>query len=744
MEATFAADATKFLDLFQKSQKAGLLLETQEAIKEFALKIPLGDADFWQQLDLSQTPQLTKTLATISKDFVVNQVDIGEKDANRSMQVEPKDFLALVKLLTASDKIAKKMELNLPSLYQNTFSVFLDNNSLHFAIFDPTWALEAAAIKEYWNPNPKEKSFFNFEDYPAGNAHYSWEIPKTLTDYQKLPPELDWVINAVRHPFIQARIAKMYPALVKEDPVVQALQALGWNGEATKTILPSSFFDLAEISFYTNYLLTGLLGTSSVRMFESEFRSEFRRYFQYSRNKDSFSFIRTRQDWILSRDLEMYDFNDLDKKAVWAEFHLKLTASEIFNKEILELFQRKHKNICGQVGYGSKFGTKITERRRLAPNEIGIAQPENLELSKEAIKQINLQQMRHLLGLSSKRELQIQETLGYFKKQPHLLADKTYRDIFNILMFDGGLLLEEMQTPGQTASFLNQLTTFCKQGFEANTQPAAPDLDRAIFFSQINRRFADYVSQLHAKSPARFPAGFKADFFDTRQEIKKLQAWTNLPRKIQHSLHRELVASYAAQPTLTGKDTADFLINSIQLSLFRQNEIDQDTFSSIETRHALRQRHDALHASIVKANGSDILDQVVRAFYPQAGKHAWGLSQFPLCNTKDGAYTIDTIKGRIYANRAQLSLLPAPITSHKAFTDLFKEETAFAAHQIQRDVFEFSDKRSNNYRVSLDGTALILRRRMYGSRRPPAKRFLSPIRIHMPRFIISCLQTTTN
>ncbi len=489
------------------------------------------------------------------------------------------------------------------------------------------------------------------------------------------------------------------------------------------------------MSHYTDYLLTGFFSHPLYDRLESNFRKNFfcgydgdkgefiifKNIFisNYESDGDGVDYYYYNKVVDSKEDDHSFDFymDTADKisrgKAVWPEFHLKLTTSEIFNKEILELFQRG-KPIQRKEYEKNK---KITERRRLSPNEIGIAQPDNLGLSEKARQEFSLQQMRQLLGLSSRRQLQVQGTLGYFKQQPHLLAEKAYRDIFNILMFDSTLLLEEMKTPSSVDSFVSQLAAFCQRGLEDNLQPDAPSLDTALFYLQINRRLADYVAGVQGEMAPSFPAHFKAGFFDTRQDIKKLQARADLPRIIQHALHRELVAYYTSRKSLTAEETADFLISSIQLSLFDPGEMQKDTFVEIETRDALRERNDELHAAIFKTDG-DILDQVLRAFYPEAARQAWDTAKFPLCSTADGSYTIDARRGRIYANHAQLSILPACITTHKTFTDLFQQETTFAAHQIQKDTFEFSDKRGNHYRVSIsdkgqDSNELIIRRQFH-------------------------------
>lgn len=232
--ASFAADAEKFLGAFRQSRQAGYVLDTQEAIKEFALKIPLEHAAFWQQLDGSQAPRLLKTFAVLSRDFVTNQLHIGQADANRSMQVKPTDFLTLVKFLTISDKIArqhaKTLGFELPSLRQQSFDLFLDNGSLHFAIFDPAWALEAAAIKAYWAQpgfKIKEKSFFNFEEYPAGQTSQVWGDDST--NFLPVPPFVYWVVEWIKQDHIQAEIAKNYPELLNEKFEEQAAQALSWQ-----------------------------------------------------------------------------------------------------------------------------------------------------------------------------------------------------------------------------------------------------------------------------------------------------------------------------------------------------------------------------------------------------------------------------------------------------------------------------------------------------------------------------------
>ncbi len=705
--ASFAVDAKKFLDNFQNIRKPGHLIATQEAIVDFARKIPLHDAAFWLQLDGRQAAPLLETLAAFSREFVFNQAEIGGLDANRAMQVKPCDYLAMVKIVTVSDKIArqsaKELGFELPSLYQQNFGHFLESESLYFTLLDPAAVMESVAIKEYWsqrNPKGAIPDFFGLEKYPAGIIIKVWTFPITLKDYNRLPadkkhPVVNWLVDWIKQEHMQAKINESYPELLKEDPLKRALKILEKN-ERKKVILPDSFFVLLETSFFTDYLLTGYLSEFNLR---NNIKSELRSFFSVDFGRDDI-YVSLGSSYLKidprdNRDGPEKDY-DIGYGSVWPEAHLGFTAPEIHDKTLLEISIRD-KALSGEFKRkrtywsGRKVELPLGERRRVVANEIGISTPERLELSDEASQKLNLQQMRRLLGLSSDAKLQVQATLGYFKQNPHLLAKQNYRDLFNMLLFDGGLLWEEMQTPEQTVSLLDQLAIYCQEGLKTSLQPAAPDDEAAIFFIQLNRRLVGYIEGVQKQAPERFPEGFKAVFFDTVREIKTLLQESH-PRMIQHALYRELVAYYAAQQTLTADDIVDFLISDIQLSLYGPHERQPDTLADIhETRDALLRKREELYRMIAQPEGGAMLDRVVHAFYPDVAKQTWDTSHMPLCVTTDGEYTVDVAKGSVYAKSIKLSSLPAAITTHKTYREHFNDQIPSTVLQIDKDSFEFRD-----------------------------------------------------
>ena len=55
-------------------------LNVNEGIKEFVQKIPLDNAQFWQQLPKENAAELVDLVVAISKEFVTNLVEMGERD----------------------------------------------------------------------------------------------------------------------------------------------------------------------------------------------------------------------------------------------------------------------------------------------------------------------------------------------------------------------------------------------------------------------------------------------------------------------------------------------------------------------------------------------------------------------------------------------------------------------------------------------------------------------------------------
>ena len=546
--------------------------------------------------------------------------------------------------------------------------------------------MQVDSLREEWlkqKPQKNQHGFFNFEKYRAGAGKHTWKFPTKSPFYEftipdKKPPELDWAIEWVKQPIVQEQIRLQHPDILKDNVVKQALFFIN------KSLLPPLFYQLQEISYLMDFILTGTLSKKTEAFALLHHKTPFNHWAtQYTDTMENVVFTRGVDIGKTDSELKKH------KKHIDPDLHFQEATQTIRDETLHDLFNRPE-----SLTDPSSF----EEKNVIPPNQL-VALSLNdpvLGIKESTASKLNLQQMRDLLGLTSTRALQIQKTFGYFKERPYLLARVGYQDLFNLLMFDAGLLPQELKS----GSFRNELSKFIKENI--STAKNSENYQSNLFLLQFSRRCADIYREAHLKAPEEYPDKPEALFPEARQELHSLLDSAFLSEKERYSAHREIVRSYSNEKALSADQLADLLISAAYLDrtgLFHPEQIEHERSADIEARDTLRRQRSAVDALVSGSEGQHLLNQVLLTYYPAAGQQNWKTKRFPLVEAENGSYTIQVLKGEIYEQNAPTQPIPMAMINHPFVAEIFGLGARVIGKEVQPGVFECQDRLGNLLRV---------------------------------------------
>ena len=654
----------------------GNFLNVNEGIKQFAKNIPLHENDFWERLPPKEAEELVTVLAQFAEEFVFNLIDIGTQDFERKAQLKSSDYLALYKLTCAADRAARRSGIlgkNFPSIYQKTWEMFFDNEAFYFTVIEPEWAMQMPALRKDWEQQKKSAEnsplIFDYSSSRANQMETWYGIPSSLKEYREKSdsvrsPELDWVTSWLQQPDNYAKIPSS-PEFKKKELHIQAMLLLE-NSAIKQSVLPQPFARLGEMVFLLDYVLTGALSERTKAINILGQKEGWSLYSHHSWD-DIYTFHRGFDTPVPEEERPSYNVRYL---------HLQKSSQEFLKDRTLSQL------------YLDEFGLK----QRVSANQLSIQSPGDRQMAAG----LNLQQFRKLLGLTSERALQVQETVGYFRAHPFLLSQQSYQDLFTLFLFDAGLLSEEFTHAG---TFAEALAQFLQEGYEE--AKANQNWLEAIFLLQTNRRCAAIYNSVQDQKSAHF--------MDSRAACRALVEETDLSEQERYVLYRELANSYTAEPISDAASLYEFLYSTIYVKRMElvdaEEMLPRNKFADIELRDAARQQREEIF-QIIHKEGDALLNKLVQQLYPteKGIERRWNLDRFPLCSSDDLAYSIDLLTGELFEYNAPLQLLPASISEKSSFRNVCGgKKMAILARQISSGVFEFVHK-DITYRARTDGS----------------------------------------
>lgn len=736
---TLVSELKQVVFMADRANSSGQALQVIEALAELIQRIPLPLDRFWKSFDASQAEGLLDTLLSLSREHVRALILGNHQEKRRAFQLRPKNFIVQVKLLTLADFLVHRykevLKIELPTLYQSSFDTLLFDGSPYFHLTDPIWTEQLRGIGAYWESvharGTVKLSLFGVERHPATDSYFGRHHWETDSDRKKGHgyfdsdlewPDVAWAKQWVERPETKALIERRFPKLAQTTPIYRALFALsdsfsdsklGLSFTSNRNLIPRAFFVARDLSLYTNYLLQGSLNSEVCWSPNAHhFLIETERVVSdvdYLRTRLRLKTIFIPTAWVLTAEegattakseLALHSPHILD-----IQTHFKMTSDQIDNEDLWSIYTA---NTRLDILSLMKDKNRLPNRHRLPLNQISQLAPPAWDLSTDT----SLEDMHERLGLSSVKELQIQETLGYFIRHESLLRQRDYRTFFKWMLFEPGLLSQELsREPRASAQLVDRLLAFFRKNITLYGDVG--DFEILNFFLEMSFLVERAVSFHQTHYPNDFPIGYQPDYIDTRTLIRQLLDQL-LSTEEKALFYRTLALTYSS-----GELEADGLIELLKAVIFTNlqgNKIkgreEEQVFRDLLRMHRLK-----IEKLIKSPEKERILNAVYQFFFPHNARPQWQESRFPYVTGVRGESTVyfHLLDGDLYDNGI-LMTLPPSITQDPSFQQTVGARESYLGSMLSLDSYELDSNRGEKIRIRKTSSGdLAFQKRIQGS-----------------------------
>lgn len=470
-------------------------------------------------------------------------------------------------------------------------------------------------------------------------------------------------IDSYRIDFNKPDISRISNTILDRRYAARLLSQSSFN-EKEPLSLPQIFFDLRQMSYEMNYMLTG-------RLDEGWARAALNRPMLFDRFQEHFNFSEPTGQTV---DRDDYDFNpirqntyeyvykksstDVLKNTTYKAFNLTLNifGHKIYNlKDFYEgqLIDDKKPPvyISPYVGLQEafmpfiKYKKKENEgvnkfplydlmsiysdnikdneprfiaqeaqiRRRIKPNDLIIIEPE-----KQKLLNMSLEEVRGLFTMSSFRDFQIIETLALFKKFPSMLLKEEYQRLFKKLMLEPNVFLKQLTIDEHDSEqIVLMLSSFFKDNFERFKD--YEDIKAMTFILEINQLLKLQVqyAQQH-KDIYKVNDELDQNFLDTPSELLKLSQQEYLSKAQKAFIYANLAYAFKFSPKLSKEDTKNLLLAMTGYGITKITDLNyEDPYLLQEIKNIVIEKQEDIQKNIRDENNrNEILTFVANKLRP--------------------------------------------------------------------------------------------------------------------------------
>lgn len=697
---TLGKDLLHIREQFEEAARSKNFDIAREGVRAFILKIPLSDEDFWKSVD---EPKLALTeMANLSRDLLKNYFLQEKYETGRvkgKIEISSEDYLASAKMLLLANKLmkhhAEKLGLNVPiaEFNHNLFNqVRLEKKP--FVIRDPAWEGQLELI---------------MREAP----HIVGHIKSKIDDFELLPITLMSKYLLLERPFFpfetlhtihtgeelrtipflryflaemvgkQDVIEKFYPELRGKSDIQKAIFLYadetdvleGLDGELPPRDKPTgflneSFYDLRDLAVIVDIMNAGLIMRDLKETFNPNAPIIHK---AQTIEKDQYAF-----------KLKLFGLD------VWVPYGGFLPG-------LSEEFPESLKTIIFPIEENSDFGDKIgdfyTNGERLHDNVIRHPFAHQF---KDLFPGISPEDLGNLLYISSFPDLQVQESLAYFSKNPNKLIDSDYQKFFAALLFEPGKLFNEFRKPSPISlDFIRQMEGFCQS--EYLRFRVLGDSSTAIFFLQLQAQFDLYVEQAEKVGLLNFGEQKKEPTF-VLKEANDLLAEPGM--KIQD----KLVLHEIILKTVSMKDVSSMEVSQLLESHFfiQMNNVTRDKKEKDHKKElsVLFRKHRDFIEKTLKDNEQQILNSIYQSVYPSSTEVVWeGSPDFPYYQSEDGKIRINILKGTMQSLDPSVQVLPREIYSNKYYEQIFHGFIPPIVKRLGNEAYQFEGQYGDSLRI---------------------------------------------
>lgn len=533
----------------------------------------------------------------------------------------------------------------------------------HLSIFtDPEEDFDWAALRQYWGWNKSQRDFF-MDLYGSSIAVF---IPQDVRE---------WVYDLIRDPDVQK---KLKPHLSEGRTDLEAEFAIALANDR-EHILPEYLYDILRAQLQMG--VTGMFRGVSVpcdsppitcTQVEKRPSSSYKYHLAFSFEKDSHHYGE-----LLSSNLESIGMVLVRNNDQISDIDLKMVIAS-----------------PAAFAMDSYYRYRYDDDWQQARNQLDQEGVLNLLIMGRQTPQAPLalpyEDQKAIAFLTCESGLQAREVVRFFMLRPHLLANSDYQRILHALLFQSGILANQV---GSLPLFYESALSFFEERYKA--AKISGDIDVAQFILRtidILSRYEDFSVQ---------PLGHECRnrTVDIRKEGGELLAMAKTADQRARS-HAVLALSRESKLTTTEEDLVELVAAAVDIGSATSPEavVRSQRWAVADLIHAQREQLIALTSG---PRRNDFLSAIVNRVSGQSHRLTWEpYTTFPLFRTSDGSWTLDVLSGVYTGPQVALIRLSESTCSSQAFRNTIGTESEIVSLRLLgARLVEVETKAGDIYRV---------------------------------------------
>lgn len=315
---------------------------------------------------------------------------------------------------------------------------------------------------------------------------------------------------------------------------------------------------------------------------------------------------------------------------------------------------------------------------------------------------LDLQTERAFKGLVSKKELQVKETLKYFKENPDLLADPEYQTLFKLLVFEPGLLLNQLEgsIEADARHLIAELANFASSNYRDLRDRG--NLETASFFLHLNELFSRYNAHVRPDAPA--------SFMDTRHEIREVLKRKELSSDARALFNQELALCYRGRRPLSKTELVELVHAGFSTQLLGSGSQYAARENTLAIEQLINDWLPSIQALYSGKDKDDLLNSLVGVLTGTSPQAAWTpVPDFSIFVASDGSrinlreMSLDIQSGLVVST-------PKELFEHPLIITMFPEGMPKIVTRIGLEQYQFETPQGK-YRTMQSAKGLIVQKR---------------------------------
>ena len=662
--STLSADLKRIADEVEKIKESAPTSALQGFIDVVAhLPLKLSKMMNWANLPPEEAKECLHSLARLSEIAVNSIPQVGQTNASYRSMLTPEYHAAILKtvtigyqLLTAIDPIfaphASDGSGRLKFYPTNAIvdiSAAEDEQYLHF--YDPEQDDKMMQLSRYWNEQEDVGDYYSVK---LARELYKRHFPGLLEssggedafediyrEYYKLKSGDE--IPEDLHKWVLAQAEKSGKLSIVAYSI-DKFEALS-NGEKAYSLMSDSHDDIGVTvlpQFFLDY--KRILQRSSPYLRFTFYTTPLELQFQDSWKVSHFE---TKKKWYASGRPSAIQTKSFP-------FSRDLFTDSLL-RDLFEGGKNVRSHMLGAVDPEAKAREKLFMTSTLLDRR---SQDESVMDAKTSI---SWQRDRELYRMFNEKDVQIVETLAFFRRHSDLLQEKDYQLLFKNLMFTPGHLLTElMHGPFEdTQRMVEELGVFLSDQYRFCV--ATDHFATATFLLEMNGLLVKYID--YARSQGR---DFSLrNYLNASEEINEMKSNQKL-NTFEHSLVHQLRAlEYLGRKHLTDDELKDGMVSAFHSQIFYPpaEQLFEDRYLMIS--NFVHQQQPLLQKIHAEQHYNTILNAIVTDIFPGEVDRQWKPApDFPLYESMDGEFRIDLTHVKMQRKGRDPAPLPKAIKDH--------------------------------------------------------------------------------